>query len=248
MSAPRMHPQFFLFQFIPVPLTSFLSPLAVIAVFWLLSRCHEETTTIAPLCQSTSLPEECLLLWRGLTGENATSCRGSWILSQAAVLWKDFGLPFPGWWRSLSTRLVVPRHSLPLGLISRCKLLTICSCSGERSICIFGCQLFIQTFVQLSASLVSWKSDFYPQGNSVFGEKKKWMACFQPKFMAPEALCLVANPIRGYNQFSLKSRSIGLSSHRGPSMQTVEWLNICEVNLLCIHRLGATAPYRRCCF
>lgn len=50
------------------PLSSFLSLLTVIAVFWLLSRCHEETTIMAPLCQSTSLPEECLfnggMLWR----------------------------------------------------------------------------------------------------------------------------------------------------------------------------------------
>lgn len=38
----------------------FLSALTVIAVFWLLSRCYAETTTMAPLCHSTSLPEECL--------------------------------------------------------------------------------------------------------------------------------------------------------------------------------------------
>lgn len=42
------------------PPSSLFSPLTVIAVFWLPSRCHEETTTMAPLCQSTSLPEECL--------------------------------------------------------------------------------------------------------------------------------------------------------------------------------------------
>lgn len=35
-------------------LTSFLPPLAVIVVFWLPSRCHEATTTKAPLSQSTT--------------------------------------------------------------------------------------------------------------------------------------------------------------------------------------------------
>lgn len=144
---------FFLFQLIwkrkssgcRVPLTSFLSPLAVTAVFWPLSRCHEETNNSPSLSEHiTARGMLIIVAWFDRGKRNVLS--GSWILSQAAVLSfsQAVGLPFPGWWRSLSTRRVVPRHSLPLGLISWCKLISICS--GERSIRIFGWQLFIQTF------------------------------------------------------------------------------------------------------
>ena len=56
-------------QFISLPSPWLpLSLLTVTAVFWLLSRCHAETTTMAPLCHSTSLPGECLfnsdMLWQ----------------------------------------------------------------------------------------------------------------------------------------------------------------------------------------
>lgn len=62
-ACPEPIPVFIIsFQFISLPLylLPFSTPLPAFAVFWLQSCCHEEITTMAPLCQRTLQQEECL--------------------------------------------------------------------------------------------------------------------------------------------------------------------------------------------
>lgn len=101
-----------------IPPPSF--PLTVIAVFWLLSRCHAETTTTAPLCQSISLPEECLfnsgMLWQGETQCLVSQLNSlgayCYYLSARQALSRVISdcLHFPDWWHTLAMCLNGLRH------------------------------------------------------------------------------------------------------------------------------------------
>lgn len=102
------------------PIPCFISPLTVITVFWLLSRCHAETTTMAPLCHSTMLPRECLfnsgMLWQWK--HHILSKLNPFIDSLLPARHSPAQgyrscLHFSDWWHSLSTCLAELRQSLP---------------------------------------------------------------------------------------------------------------------------------------
>lgn len=181
MFAPCVHPQFTVLTELWMQSAVNLLPFS--------SRCHCCVLAAVPLPwrdhnNSPSLSEHIaawgmhiIVVWFDRGKRNVLS--GSRILSQAAVLSfsQAVGLPFPGWWCSLS----MLRDSLPLGLISWCKLLTVCSCSGERSIHIFVWQLFIQTFCWAFCLFGFMKIWFLPtREQRVWGKKKsEWLAFSQ---------------------------------------------------------------------